>query len=648
MKFNWRTHGAAAILSALLVGCGGAANEQVHNFGAVNVALAGGTVPVNAGNAITVQGTATTPTTRLSAITWSANSPAGAPAAQVGNGDCANANKVTTVSHAASGTTPATGSSVWSCGVSVSVPANLAQDTSYTVTFSATDEFGTTQSQTQAITFLASTSQGQALVANAGGAFMMAPGATAAMHCAATGGLAPYSFTWSIPVNGGTSVSLSTYSGADTQLVAPAQPAAIGVECQVSDSRGSSAQTLVNVTVASGAGGSSLTASAGSNFSVQSGTTAPMQCSTQGASGAVTYAWSIKDSGGLPVALTATDSQQTSFVAPTVTAPTSIVAQCVATDSSTATASSLVTVTVNPSKTVEALTANAGPNFAVTAGQTAPFHCDAFGGTGPYAFQWVTTDTGNLPIALSTYNAADTKYTAPAVVSDTPVTLSCRATDNVGTVSTSTVTSTIQAQNLQTAQSTLVAHLSNATVVTPGQVVQLQSTGTGWYDATGKATTGPVVTYSWSSSDLEVVFSDSSSAPTFVVPTSITMVTQIPVTMTVTSGGQTSTATTIYTVDPFGAMTLTITPPAAAGSVATPTAYTFAASATYTGAARNLYYQWTQVSGPATPLGGESTSTLGVAPTAAGQYVFRIAVGYQPIDAINPGLYFADVVLTLQ
>jgi hypothetical protein len=482
-------------------------------------------------------------------------------------------------------------------------------------------------------------------VANAGGAFALKPSATAPMHCDASGGVAPYTFAWTIPVNGGTAVSLSGYTGADTTLNAPSSPAQVGVQCKVTDSAGSTAQAIVNVSVAT-SGTSGMTASAGPTFSVKSGTTAPLQCSTMGANGSVQYDWSIIDNGGQPVQLTVSSGALTSFIAPTVTASTTITAQCVATDSTLATASAVVDVTVLPNGAPSVLTAYAGADYSVQGGGVAPLHCDASGGTGPYAFQWVIKDSGGLPISLSGYNLADTSFTAPAATASTPVQLECRATDNVGAIATSTVTATVASSG--TSATTLVARLKNASTVTPGQVVQLDTTGTGWYNSSGVSTNGPVVNYAWTTTASGVSFSDNAGvAPTFVVPTTITTVTNIPVTVTVTSGGQTSSATTVYTVDPNGVIKLSVTPPASTGSVSNPQAFQFAANAQYTGAARNLYYQWTQVSGPTTSIGGDSTATMGVSPTATGTYVFRLAVGYQPIDALNPGLYFTDVVLQM-
>jgi hypothetical protein len=641
MKFKWRTWATAAIFlasQALLSACG---NDVVSDYGSVNVSLTGGTASYSAGTAVSITGTAVTGSTILSTIAWNVAVPAGATSPTIGNQDCSTATKTTTTNTDTS--SPATGSSNWVCTLSLEAPSTITATTAYTVSFTATDASGTVKTGTQTVTFVPLVGASKSLTANLGGAFSITPGSTAPLHCGASGGTSPYTYAWTITDNGGTAVSLTGYTGADTTFDSTSTSADVAVQCVVTDSAGATATALVNIAI-SNSTVSSLTASAGPSFSVTSGATVPLQCSSAGANGTVSYAWSITANGGLAVQLSSLDTQTSSFTAPTVTTATTITAKCTATDSASDTASSSVDVTVNPSGANTALTANAGTAFSVSAGETAPFHCDATGGTGPYSYQWVITSNGGLPISLSTYTASDTQFTAPSVSADTAVTLTCRATDNDGAVATSSVTATIDTSSTNT----LVAKIVNlSSIVSPGQQVSLSSTGSGWYDSSGSSTTGSVVTYAWTTTASGVTFSDTTSAsPVMVVPSSITTVTTIPVTLTVTSGSQTSTATSNYIVNPYGVLTLSVSPSSAAGSVSNVQSYTFAASTTYSGNA-TLYYQWTQVSGPSVDLGGDSTSSLGVSPTSTGSYVFRLAVGFQTIDSTNPGLYFTDVTLTI-
>lgn len=295
------------------------------------------------------------------------------------------------------------------------------------------------------------------------------------------------------------------------------------------------------------------------------------------------------------------------------------------------------------------LSVKAGPDFDVISGAAAVLHCDATGGIAPYSYQWVVAANGRLPLALSTFSGTDTDFTAPATASDTPVAFTCRATDAFGVVGTSTVNAVIKPspQTGGNAAPTLVAALQNTNTVAPGELVSLDATGTGWYGGDGLRVDGPKLTYAWSSTDADILFSDVNAlAPTFVVPTTVANVRRIPITLTVTGNGQTSVAKTYYTVDPYGPLTLSVTPAAASGA---PAAYSFSAVVNYSGQARQVYYQWTQVSGPVMnePIGGATTNTMGVAPTAVGKYVFRVAVGYEPISGTAPGVYLADVVLNI-
>lgn len=449
---RWSLSVAALLaLGGILSGCG---SELASDYGDVSVSMSGGDGAVNAGNAVTVQGIATTPTTKLQTIEWSVSTPAGASAAVVSNEDCSTATKSTTVVDSTSTNSPATGASAWSCPLSITAPTSIKTDTSYTVTFTATDERGTVKSVTRTVKFL---------------------------------------------------VPASTSS----------------------------------------------------------------------------------------------------------------------------------------------LTATAGTDFSVNAGATAPLHCGASGGAGAVSYQWVIASNGGLPISLDAYDSADANFTAPAVSAPTVVSLTCRATDASNSVATATSNVTVLPVAVTT--NALVARIVNTAVLSPGDVVQLNSTGTGWYGSDGASTTGPVPTYAWSTTAAGVTLSDPSSpSPTLIIPSGISSTLQIPVTLKVTSGTSSSTVTSVYTVDPYGPLQLTITPSAAAGSINT--AYAFAATATYAGSARPLYYQWTQISGPTLtePLGGQTTATLGVAPSLAGQYVFRLAVGYEPITSSAPGAYTADVVLTVQ
>jgi hypothetical protein len=289
-------------------------------------------------------------------------------------------------------------------------------------------------------------------------------------------------------------------------------------------------------------------------------------------------------------------------------------------------------------------TVSAGKDFAVTSGQTAPLSCDAPTGS---TYQWVVTDNGGLAFALSSDNSQTSGFTAPVVTTPTKVTLTCRATNATNEVQTASVNVTINPVATQT--TTLNAQIPNSVTGVPGTGIQIAST-TAWYDASGKATDGPVINYNWAlgtvPTGVSLLSNGTSSTQLYVTPGSITTPTYVPVNLTATSNGQTSTASVSVLVDPNGALNPTVDKSAQVVKVGEAASVTVTA----TGSA-NLYYQWTQVSGVPVILGGATTKTVGfVAPTVTSPstVVLRVAIGYTPITTTNPGTYFVDAVAQVQ
>lgn len=288
---------------------------------------------------------------------------------------------------------------------------------------------------------------------------------------------------------------------------------------------------------------------------------------------------------------------------------------------------------------------NAGNAISVTTGDTAPLHCGTTDANAK-SYQWVIDNANGLPISLSSYNTADSSFTAPSVKDATPVNLTCRVTDKFNKVTTGSVVVTVKPPPLPT----LVAKITGTTIVSPGQRIALTGNGT-WYDTKNVVTTGPAVTYSWTPgstapSDL-IVTNLTGSTTTLLIPQSIKTFTYFPVTVTATAGNVTSSDTVTILVDPNGGLTPTVSP--AAQSVKSGAAVSIATNlgATVTSP---VYYQWTVVSGPTISLGAANTGTVGfVAPSvgAATEFKLRVAIGYSPITVSNPGAYFVDAVVNV-
>lgn len=654
MKKQLNTIGtlAAAITAALAIsacggGGGGSSSGSTSSFSSVEMTIQPPAAGVNnAGTTVDVMGVGFTPNTKLANMSWSV-SPS---SATLSNADCASAVK-NTQSFTANAQN-STGTSTWSCAVGITGSGGSSTNTVYTLTLTGTDDKGNSKSASQPITFAPAPTGtggtgGNGLLASAGGNFTAAPASSNSLHCSAEGGKAPYTYAWSISANGGYNFPLSAYNAADTTFTAPTTTSMTNLAfvCKVTDADKFTSSSVVTATVNPTAA-SDLTASAGGNFTAISGSVNTMHCSANGGKTPYSYEWVIKTNGGFNFPLNTYASADTGFTAPTTTTATSLVFTCKVTDALKAVSTSDVTASINPD-TLTALTADAGLNFSAAVGSTNNLNCSATGGKGPYTYQWLISSNGGYNFPLSSYNTAATSFTVPSVTAATALGFTCRATDSKNTTVSAVVTANINpaAANVNT----LVTNVTQPGVASPGQTVTLDGSTSGWFTPAGVATSGPTPTYAWTSNNASVVIgSPTANKTTVTIPTSITTATTISFTLTATSGTSTSFSTVNVLVDPFGPLSLSVAPSSAV-SVGN-TVVSFAATATSPSGSAKIYYKWTQVSGPLLSLGGADTATLGVVPPLAAAnttYVFRVAVGYQPITASYTGLYFADTTLTV-
>lgn len=310
-------------------------------------------------------------------------------------------------------------------------------------------------------------------------------------------------------------------------------------------------------------------------------------------------------------------------------------------------------LTVVPNPNAAPITDNygaAGRDFSISMGKTAPLNCTGSGGTSPYSYQWLIIDNAGLPLSLSSYSSQQSSLTAPAVKQATPVKIGCRVTDAKNRVRNSSVIVTIT----PTSADTLVASTPAGVVAAPGVPTTITGTA-GWFDVLGNTGTGPIIKYQWSlgtgAPAGTKLLTTTNRDTQLVAPTNLTEPVYIPVIFTATSVGQTSSSTVEVLVDPFGPLNLTLEP--AAQNVAPGDIVKIEGKATpgvgTTGPA-SLYYQWTIITGPAVSLGGANTKNVQfVAPsvTAPTTMTLRLAVGYKPITASYPGIYFSDAVVQI-
>ena len=307
----------------------------------------------------------------------------------------------------------------------------------------------------------------------------------------------------------------------------------------------------------------------------------------------------------------------------------------------THTTSQTLRVKPNPNPTISFSQA-AGQDFSVVSGGDAPLTCTTSDANAK--IQWAIVANGGKAVSLSSLTTAQSSFKAPVVTANTVITAQCRITSATGRVEVSNVNVTVTPP----VAPTLITNIQSGGSVKPGSSINLKS-ASNWVDTTGANTTGPAITYAWTvgaSAPAGIQFlSPNSDTTDMVVPGTITTATYVPVTLTATSGTTTATSTVTVLIDPTSALTPSLSPSAQAlksGDVA---------QAKVTSGTTGTFYQWTVLSGPAVPLGGATTDTMQfVAPTVAAEtnIVVRVAIGYAPITATNPGLYFIDYVATVK
>lgn len=298
----------------------------------------------------------------------------------------------------------------------------------------------------------------------------------------------------------------------------------------------------------------------------------------------------------------------------------------------------------------------AGPDFSVQSGSTAPLNCS---GPKDSSYQWVIESNGGIAIDLSSYNSARSSFVAPMVKAPTTTSFICRMTvtntipatattqaSTAATTVTSRIAVTIEPPTVDSSATLMTTIVGNKTAA-PGQRLPLLA-NTNWFDYKASPTIGPVINYSWTlgaSAPAGTVLTpaNGSAMVEVLIPSGLTAPVFFPVTVIATSGGKSSQSSITVLADPSASMAFTMTPQAQ--SVVSGAVVTFNATS-----GPNLFYQWTQVSGPTIALGGGGTNTVGfVAPvvTTPTSIVVRAAIGYSPITTTNPGIYFLDGVVTV-
>jgi len=252
------------------------------------------------------------------------------------------------------------------------------------------------------------------------------------------GSITSYSWTQTA----GPSVSLS---GANTQTPSFTAPGVstntiLTFQLTVTDNNSATDSDSVNITVNNVI--VPPTANAGSDQTVQEGTTVNLDGSASNDSdGSITtYSWS--QTAGPAVSLSNANTATPSFTAPNVSGNTILTFQLTVTDTDNATGTDSVNITVTDIPIIPP-TANAGVDQPVQEG--ANVGLDGSGSTDSdgtiVGYSWI--QTAGPSVTLSGANTATPGFTAPNVTATTNLTFQLTVTDNDSATDTDTVTITV-------------------------------------------------------------------------------------------------------------------------------------------------------------------------------------------------------------
>lgn len=181
-------------------------------------------------------------------------------------------------------------------------------------------------------------------------------------------------------------------------------PVPLAFQLTVFDNDKQKSTSIVNLTVSNDL--PAPVANAGNAQTVDSG--ASVNLNGDLSTNAESYMW--EQTAGDPVSLSATNTANVSFTAPTVTATTVLTFKLTVTNA-TASSDASVSITVNPAST---LAANAGNDKTVASGATASL--DGSQSTGADSYLW--EQTAGTTVNLSSTNTATTGFTAPIVTAE--------------------------------------------------------------------------------------------------------------------------------------------------------------------------------------------------------------------------------------
>lgn len=151
-------------------------------------------------------------------------------------------------------------------------------------------------------------------------------------------------------------------------------------------------------------------------FSVISGGTAPLSCPAAAGS---TISWNVDANGNLPIGLYSYNSAQTTFVAPTVTTPTTVQISCTTIDAAKNISAGSVSITILPLATPVPTGVTVSPAQSVVAGATAAVTLTLTGITVPVYYQWTLVGNPSPSVTLSGASTSTVSFVSATVATTT-------------------------------------------------------------------------------------------------------------------------------------------------------------------------------------------------------------------------------------
>lgn len=338
---------ASVAAAALLVACGGGGSGG--NDPVALAATGNGTTSqdasIKAGEPFSFTVVANSPDNKLSKLSWTMQSSAGAPTLAVSNLDCAVAERTDT---------PRLNdlvSSVWKCTINGATPALVEKDAVYTFTAVATNTKNSTSSISSVLKVAATPADALVPKVEIDAPIKVAGGTVNDLSCNATSRFpttpaATYTYSWTSSTFDGKQVTFDSRSSQKVKATFPRLSAntSLIVTCSASDAAGNAGQASAPIEVTQSAPGVTITGTA----SGTAGESIALTCAADNATTATKYSWSSVAVNGANLSFDSTTRSVVSVTLPNVTKATSIVATCEVTDEFGATGQAAKAISVAP------------------------------------------------------------------------------------------------------------------------------------------------------------------------------------------------------------------------------------------------------------------------------------------------------------